>query len=43
MSTLDGTYISTTTSGFDITTQYGVQNKWMALRYDFADHKLKII
>ena len=39
---LDGTYISTTTSGFDITTQYGVQNKWLALRYDFADHKLKL-
>ena len=37
----DGTYLIATNAGFDITTQYGVQNKWLAMRYDFGDNKLK--
>jgi hypothetical protein len=37
----DGTYVTTSNYGFDITTQYGVNNKWVALRYDYGDNKLK--
>lgn len=39
---LDGTNVTTTASGFDITSNYAVNNKWMALRYDYGDHKLKL-
>ena len=39
----DGTYLRNQATGFDIDggTSYGVNNKWIALRYDYGDKKLK--
>ena len=39
---LNGTNVTTTTDGFDITANYAVNNKWLSLRYDYGDNKLKL-
>ena len=37
----DGTNLTDDNQGFDITANYGVNNKWVAMRYDHGDNKIK--